>query len=126
MSVAVYPPEEELTIDTHQIEFNGIVRNIVERKLIEYALKEVSEINNTYLQPDLRTHFCLANISMITHKIFGGYDYFNVPRTKYKLEEFDGISIGLEALYQNRLEFINSIRKCDDILNFLFFNFIFN
>ena len=35
MSAPVYPTEEELTIDTHQIEFNVIVRNIVERKLRE-------------------------------------------------------------------------------------------
>ena len=125
MSAPVYPTEEELTIDTHQIEFNGIVRNIVERKLREYALKEVSEINNTYLEHDLRTHFCLANISMITHKIFGSYDFFQVPRIKYTLEDIDGISIGLETLYQNRLDFINSIRNSDDILNFLFFNFSF-
>ena len=126
MSVAVYPTEEELTIYTHQIEFNGIVRYIVERKLREYALKEVDEINNTYLHPDLRTHFISDNIYRLTTQIFNKYDCFNVSRTKYKLDEFDGISIGLEELYKNRLSFINSIKDTEDILNFVFFNFRFN
>jgi len=125
MSVSVYPPEEELTIDTHQIEFNDIVHNIVNRKLREYALKEVSEINNTYLQPDLRTHFSLINISTISSSIFNNFNNFKVPRTKYKLEEFDGIEIGIEELYKNRLSFINLIKDSEDILNFIFFNFNF-
>ena len=126
MKVVIYPPETELTIDTDQITFNGIVSNIVNRKLREYAHTEVDEINNTYLHPDLRTHFISDNIYRLTSNIFYKFDCFTVSRTKYKLEEFDGISIGLEALYQNRLDFINSIRNCDNILNFVFFNFRFN
>ena len=117
--------DDRIISDTKtEMEFKGLVSDIIHYKLREYSKKHVDVLDNTYLPPNERTHFCTDNITSIYNSIISGGYFKLIP--KYLITDYHYYVIGEQQVIKNRINFCYKILNTVDILNFLFLNFRFN
>lgn len=107
-----------------EIEFMGLVSEIIYDKLFEYTKRYVDNVNNTHLPTNEREHYCSLNIINIYNSVVSSGMFNLIP--KYSISDYHYYTIGKEQVRNNRIEFCHMILNTEDILNFLFLNFRFN
>ena len=108
-------------------DFYDYVLFLIHSKIVNHSLKQAEkygldkDFDNTYLDSKERTHFMSTNAICLNKLILK--KVFTVSEKLYQIEDYHKLTVGKNQLLQNRLDFIEEIEKCDNILDFIFRTF---